>query len=123
MFHSPKPQAARANAAFATLPPHGRMARVQHACAAALVAGSALMPGGMFPGSWESRVHEQVDQLLRVFNRLGRLKATDRALQAAERIRRAQVHCHGRQPSELRFAADKPPLARAASDARSFADS
>jgi len=91
-----------------------RVARVQHACAAALVAGSALIPSGLLPGSAESRVHDQVNQLLRVFNRLGRLKASDRELREAERIRNAQVHCHGRQPSELRprdpFCAPFAPL-------------
>lgn len=86
---------------------------IQHALAAVLVAGSALVPNGMAPGSREGRAHEQVNQLLRAINRLGRLRAAERALLAAERNRRAQVFCSGRQPSQLSFAAVKPPLALA----------
>ena len=86
---------------------------IQHAFAAVLVAGSALVPNGLLPGSREARAHEQVNQLLRVINRLGRLKAAERALLAAERNRHAQVFCSGRQPSELCFAAPKAPFARA----------
>ena len=93
-------------------PTRHHVVRLQRACAAALVAGSALLPSGTGTGSPESRVHDQVNQLLRVFNRLGRLKASDRELQEAERIRAAQVQCHGRLPSELCFAAPRPPLAR-----------
>ena len=86
------------------------IARVHYACAATLVAASALMSGGHITGSLESRMHDQLNQLLRVFIRLVRLKASDRELQEAERIRKAQVHCYGRQPSELSAAAVRPPL-------------
>lgn len=88
-----------------------KLAGLQHAFAAVLVA-TTLLPSGLLPGSWESRVHEQVNQLLRGFSRLGRVKAADRELQAAERIRRAQVFCSGRQPSELRRVRILPPVAR-----------
>ena len=86
---------------------------IQHAFAAVLVVGTALVPNGLLPGSRDARAHEQVNQLLRVINRLGRLKAAERALLAAERNRRAQVFCSARQPSELRFATVKPLFARA----------
>lgn len=79
-----------------------RLARAQHACAATLVAAATLMPSGLLPASMEARVHDQVNQLLRVFNRLGRLKASEREVREAERIRLAQVPCHGRAPSEWR---------------------
>lgn len=92
-------------------PTRGHVTRLQRACAAALVAGSALLPSGTSSGSPESRVHDQVNQLLRVFNRLGRLKASDRELQEAERIRAAQVQCHGRAPSELCLGTPRPPAA------------
>ncbi|MEP6873286.1 MAG: hypothetical protein ABI887_02895 [Burkholderiales bacterium] len=91
-----------------------RLAGLQHALAAVLVV-STLLPSGLLPGNWESRAHEQVNQLLRVINRIGRLKSADRELQAAERRRRAQVFCSGRQPSELRLAHVEPPHARAIS--------
>ena len=91
-----------------------RLAGLQHALATVLVV-STLLPSGLMPGNWESRAHEQVDQLLRVIDRLSRLKSNDRELQAAERRRRAQVYCSGRQPSELRLAHVEPPRARAKS--------
>ena len=95
-------QGALSTAAFATLPARSRLASWSHALAAALVAGSSLVSASLLPGSWESRATDQVNQLLRVFNRLVRHKAGDRELQAAELDRRVRVFCSGRQPSELR---------------------
>ena len=98
---------------------HTPAARLQRACAAALVAGSALLPGGTNGASVESRVHEQVNQLLRVFSRLSRAKASDRELHRAERLRQAEVRCHGRQPSRWCVAAPAVLMARTARAARS----
>lgn len=92
------------------------LAGLQHVFAAVLVA-TTLLPNGLLPGNWESRVHEQVNQLLRGFSRLGRVKAADRELQDAERIRRAQVFCSGRQPSELCGLQIRPPIARSKNSA------
>jgi hypothetical protein len=107
-------QAAKAACAAATLP-HHCLANWQHAFAAALVAASSLVPAGLSGGSWESRAHEQVNQLLRVINRLVRQKSNDRELQAAKGDRRVRIYCSGRQPSELRYARFQPPLAPAKS--------